>query len=47
MKFSSTKEKKCGILRKFNLMKNFRDTFDDCDFIDLGYVGNTFTRCKK
>ena len=28
-------------------MQDFYDILEECDFIDLGFVGNKFTWCKN
>lgn len=36
-------EKKGGAFRPHNQMQLFRDVIDECNFMDLGYVGPKFT----
>ena len=36
-------DKKGGAPRAHNLMQAFRDVFDHCGFVDLGYSGLDFT----
>lgn len=36
-------EKVCGAIWPYNQMQIFRDTIDECRFMDLGFVGPKFT----
>ena len=28
-------------------MRDFRETLDECGFVDLGFIGQKFTSCKR
>ena len=40
-------EKHGGRLRPYGQMEKFREVLDECNLLDLGYVGNKFTWSKK
>lgn len=41
-----THEKSGGRLRPYGQMEKFRNVFDECNLLDLGFVGNKFTWSK-
>ena len=43
---SQNKTKLGGAIRPHNQMQLFRDVIDECNFMDLGYVGLKFTWSK-
>ena len=40
-------EKKCGRARPEVQMRDFHETLDECGFVDLGFIGQKFTWCKR